>query len=259
MMGRSKTSDDPYHPCEEEEEEFYDRTLYLATVGALLYLSTFTPLDISFSISTLAQHSQKPAMRHWNGVRHVFRYLRGTEDLGIHYRTGRTSEIVGYADAGFKSDEISGKSQTGYIFLKINAPISWKSVKQTVTATSTNHSELIAFHEATREAIWLRQMNKIITEQCGFAQDSKPTVIFEDNAACVAQVGAGFIKSDRTKHISPEIFGFTQELIQSGQIEVKKIESAHNLADMLTKALPAHTHRKLVQGAGMKLLHELPH
>jgi hypothetical protein len=95
-------------------------------------------------------------MRHWNGVRHVFRYLRGTEDLGIHYTTGGTSEIVGYADARFKLDEISGKSQTGYIFLKNNAPISWKSVKQTVTATSTNHSELIAFHEATREAIWLR-------------------------------------------------------------------------------------------------------
>jgi hypothetical protein len=166
---------------------------------------------------------------------------------------------VGYADAGYKSDEISGKSQTGYIFLKNNAPISWKSVKQTVTATSTNHSEIIAFHEATREAVWLRQMNKIITEQCGFSQDSKPTVIYEDNAACVAQVGAGFIKSDRTKHISPEIFGFTQELIQSGQIEVKKIESANNIADMLTKALLAHTHRKLVQGAGMRLLHELPH
>jgi hypothetical protein len=258
MMGRSRTSDNPYRPCE-EEEEFYDRTHYLAVVGALLYLSTFTRSDISFTISVLARHSQKPAMRYWNGVRHVLRYLRGTEDLGIHYITGGTPEIVGYADAGFKSDDISGKSQTGYIFLKNNAPISWKLVKQTVTTTSTNHLELIAFHEATQEAVWLRQMHKIITEQCEFAQDSKPTVIFKDNAAYVAQVGAGFIKTDRTKHICPEIFGFTQELIQSGQIEVKKIESAHNLADMLTKALPAHTHRKLVQGARMKLLHELLH
>jgi hypothetical protein len=259
MMGQSRTSDDPYRPCEEEEEEFYDRTRYLAAVGALLYLSTFTRPDISFTISVLARHSQKPAMRHWNGVRHVLRYLRGTEDLGIHDTISGTPEIVGYADAGFKSDDISGKSQMGYIFLKNNAPISWKSIKQTITATSTNHSELIAFHKATRETVWLRQMHKIITEQCKFAQDSKPTMVFEDNAACVAQLGAGFIKTDRTKHICPEIFGFIQELIQSGQIEVKKIESAHNLADMLTKALPAHTHRKLVQVAGMKLFHELLH
>jgi hypothetical protein len=190
-------------------------------------------------------------------VKHLFRYLRGTEDLGLLYTAGGTKEIIGYADAGFRSDEVSGKSQTGYIFLKNNAPISWKSVKQTVTATSTNHSELIAFHEATREAVWLRSMDTIILNQCGLSQEEKATVIFEDNAACVAQVGAGFIKSDRVKHIPPQLFGYTQELIQSGQIDVQKIESAHNIADMLTKALPAYTHRRLVHEAGMRSLHDL--
>ena len=59
------------------------------------------------------------------------------------------------------------------------------------------------------------------------------------------------------KHIDPQIFSFTQELISSGQIEVKKIESAHNLADLLTKAFPAYTHHRLVQEAGMKFLHKL--
>jgi hypothetical protein len=257
MMGRSRTLDDPYRPCEEEEEEFPDKSRYLAAVGALLYLSTNTRPDISFAVSVLARHSQKPEARHWNGVKHLFRYLRGTEDLGLCYTKEETSEIIGHADAGFKSDESTGKSQTGYIFLKNNSPISWKSVKQTVTATSSNHSELIAFHEATREAVWLRNMNKIIMEQCEITQDFKPTIIFEDNAACVAQVASDFIKTDRTKHICPQIFGFTQDLIESGQIEVKKIESSHNIADMLTKALPAYTHRRLVQEAGMRLLHEI--
>ena len=42
MIGQSRTRDEPYHPCEEEEEGFFDRTCYLAVVGALLYLSTFT-------------------------------------------------------------------------------------------------------------------------------------------------------------------------------------------------------------------------
>ena len=45
-------------------------------------------------------------------------------------------------------------------------------------------------------------------KQCGLAEDNRPTIIFEDNAACVAQVGEGFIKSDHVKHISPQIFGF---------------------------------------------------
>jgi hypothetical protein len=59
------------------------------------------------------------------------------------------------------------------------------------------------------------------------------------------------------KHIPPQLFGYTQELIQSGQIDVQKIESAHNIADMLTKALPAYTHRRLVHEAGMRSLHDL--
>ena len=130
-------------------------------------------------------------------------------------------------------------------------------MKQMVIATSSNHSELIAFHEANREAIWLRSMNKIILKQCGLTQDNKPTIIFEDNAACVAQVEEGFIKSDRFKHISPQIFGFTKDMIQSKQIEVKKVESAYNLVDMLTNALLAYTHRRLVQQAGMRFHHEL--
>ena len=88
-------------------------------------------------------------------------------------------------------------------------------------------------------------------------QDNKPTIIFEDNTACVAQVGEGFIKSDRVKYISPQIFGFIGELIQSKQIEVQKVESPHNLVDMLTKALPTYTHRRLVQKGGMRLHHEL--
>ena len=64
MIGCSKTADDPYKPCESEEEEFHNKTRYLAVVGALLYLFTFTRPDISFAVSVLTRHSQKPSTRH---------------------------------------------------------------------------------------------------------------------------------------------------------------------------------------------------
>ena len=107
-----------------EEEEYYDKTRYLAAVGALLYLSTFTRSDISFAMSVLARHSKRPSIHHWNRVKYLLCYLQGTEDLGLFYTQGGTTEITRYADASFKSDKVSGKSQTGYIFLKNNAPIS---------------------------------------------------------------------------------------------------------------------------------------
>ena len=256
MIGKSRSEDDPYQPCS-EEEEIVDRSKYLTVVGAFTYLTTHTRPDIAFATNILVRHSQKPTAHHWNGVKHLLQYLRGTEDLGLYYRNDTNGKITGYANSEFKTDEVTCKSQTGYKFIKNGAPISWKSAKQTVTATSTNHAELLAFHEASREAVWLRTMQEILAKQCKMNQKFKPTVIFEDNAACVAQMNTGFIKADRVKHISPHIFGFAQDLIESGQIEIKKIESDNNIADMLTKALPAYKHKKLVLEAGMKTLHEL--
>ena len=62
---------------------------------------------------------------------------------------------------------------------------------------------------------------------------------------------SGFIKADRTKHINPHIFTFSQDFVDKGQIEIRKIESKNNIANMLTKTLPAYKHRKLVSAVGM--------
>ena len=83
-----------------------------------------------------------------------------------------------------------------------------------------------------------------------------PTSIFEDNTACIAQVRGGYIKGDRTNHISPKFF-YTHELQQIRQIEVKQIQSADNLADLFTKTLSTSTFEKLVYGIGMRRLCKL--
>jgi hypothetical protein len=198
-----------------------------------------------------------PTARHWQGIKHLLRYFRGTEDLGLHYQKHTLSDIIGYADSGFKIDPLSGKSQTSYIFIKNGPPISWRSTKQTVTTTSINHAELLAFHEASREAVWLRTMQQAILQMSGLPPKDNATTIFEDNAACIEQVSSGFIKAERVKHISPHLFGYTQDLIETNQIQVKKIPLADNIADVLTKTLPAPQHRKLITTAGMRTLSKL--
>lgn len=124
-----------------------------------MYLANQTRPDIAFAVNLLARHSKKPTNRHWNGVKHLFRYLNGSADLGLLYRhKGDDSGLVGYADAGYMSDPHSCKSQNGYVFLMNGTAISWRSQKQSLTATSTSHAELIALYEATRESVWLRGM-----------------------------------------------------------------------------------------------------
>ena len=56
--------------------------------------------------------------------------------------------MVGYVDVGYMSDPHNAISQTGFVFLCGGTAISWRSAKQTLVATSTNHSEIIALYEA---------------------------------------------------------------------------------------------------------------
>ena len=51
-----------------------------------------------------------------------------------------------------------------------------------------------------------------IRESCGLSSTKgDPTILFEDNATCITQITGGYIKRNRTKHISPKFF-YTHEL-----------------------------------------------
>ncbi|KAM2774474.1 hypothetical protein COP1_019359 [Malus domestica] len=109
--------------------------------------------------------------------------------MGLFYSNKLTNDqiFVGYADASFLSDPHKARSQNGYVFTYGDIAISWPSTKQTLLATSSNHSEIIALHEASRECSWLRSMIYRIRNSCGLpSKTDTPTVIHEDNQACVA-------------------------------------------------------------------------
>ena len=89
-----------------------------------------------------------------------------------------------------------------------------------------------------------------------FSEKEAPTVIHEDNAACITQLKDGYIKGDRVKHISPKFF-FTHDLQKDGIIIVQQIRSSENLADLLTKALPTSVFKKLAHGIGLRRLKDI--
>ena len=51
-----------------------------------------------------------------------------------------------------------------------------------------NHSEIIVLYEVSRECVWLRRMINHIIQSCGIGALETPTIIFEDNLACVTQM-----------------------------------------------------------------------
>ena len=243
---------DLFRPCEKGKELLGAEVPYLSAIGALMYLANCTRPDIAFSVNLLTMYSSTPTRRHWNSIKHILRYLSGTTAVGLFYSNKSKEKLLGYADAGYLSDPHKARSQTGYVFNYNGTAVSWRSVKQTMVATSSNHSEIITIHEASRECIWLRSMIHHIQESCGLSSvKDKPTILFEDNAACIAQIKGGYIKGDRTKHISPKFF-YTHELQKNGEIDVQQIRSSDNLADLFTKALPTSTFKKLIYKVGMR-------
>jgi len=95
-----------------------------------------------------------------------------------------------------------------------------------------------------------------IIQSCGIGALETPTIIFEDNSACVTQIESGYIKSNMTKHIIPKLF-YPHELQKNGEIEILQTKSCDNLADLFTKSLPYSAFRKCVVGIGTRRLRDL--
>jgi hypothetical protein len=74
------------------------------------------------------------------------------------------------------------------VFLHGGTVISWKSTKQTLIATPTDHSEIIALYEASRECVWIRRVINHIQTLCDIDKLESPMIIYEDNAICVAHI-----------------------------------------------------------------------
>jgi hypothetical protein len=91
MQGRNLTpSEDAFRPAEEGEEILNEDYPYLSAIGGLMYLANQTRPDIAFAVNLLARHSNRPTSRHWEGVKHILRYLKGTEDMGLFFQNKDT-------------------------------------------------------------------------------------------------------------------------------------------------------------------------
>ena len=97
MVVRSFEVDkDPFRPKEENEKLLGPEVPYSSEIGALMYLANCTRPDITFSVNLLARYSSVPTLRHWNGAKHLLRYLRGISDIELFYSKVPKPELLGY-------------------------------------------------------------------------------------------------------------------------------------------------------------------
>ena len=107
-----------------------------------------------------------PGREHWNAVKRILRYIKGTSDVALCY--GGSDFIVrGYVNSDYAGDLDKSKSTTGYVFILAGSTVSWVSKLQSVVAMSTTEAEYVAATQAIKEAVWL----KMTMEELGHKQE----------------------------------------------------------------------------------------
>ncbi|XP_027927618.1 uncharacterized protein LOC114184509 [Vigna unguiculata] len=148
-----------------------DASRYRSLIGSLLYLTATRP-DIMYATSLLSRFMQKPSQIHYGVGKRILRYLQGTKEFGIWYKTMTNSRIIGYTDSDWAGSIDDMKSTSGYAFSLGSGIFSWASKKQATVAQSTAEAEYVVAAEATSQAIWLRKIFKDMREK-----KSGPTTI----------------------------------------------------------------------------------
>jgi hypothetical protein len=97
-----------------------------------------------------------PGRQHWNAIKWIFRYLKGTIEYGITFvRQKSDLSVVGYIDANYARDLDDQRSTTSYVFTLVGEPICWRSMIQSTVAMSRTEAEYMTAAEAAKEALWL--------------------------------------------------------------------------------------------------------
>ena len=224
------------------KESKVDISSYRGMVGSLLYLTASRP-DIMFSTCLCARFQADPRESHLIAIKRIFRYLKGTPNLGIWYPRDSGFDLIGYSDADYAGCRIDRKSTTCTCQFLGSKLVSWFSKKQHSVSTSTVEAEYIAAESCCAQVLWMR--NQLF--DYGFKLEKIP--IFCDNTSAIA-ITENPVQHSRTKHIDIR-YHFIREHVMNGIVELHFVPSEKQLADIFTKPLDESTFSRLVSELDM--------
>ncbi|KAI3828108.1 hypothetical protein L1987_02205 [Smallanthus sonchifolius] len=223
-----------------------DATPYRKLFGSLQYLA-FTRPDISFAINKLSQFMHNPRQAHWQALKRVLRYLKGTIHHGLSLNRNSPLTLSAFSDSDWGGVNDVGRSTTGYILYLGTNIVSWKLTRQKSVSRSSTKAEYKALANAATELTWLKSL---LTE-LGIPTNHMPT-LFCDNTGATYLCAIPVFHS-RMKYVALD-YHFVREQVTAGRLRVLHISSQDQLADMLTKPLTRAPFLLLDRGGGYNLV-----
>lgn len=206
---------------------------YASAVGSLMYAMVCTRPDIAHAVSTVSRFMSNPGRPHWEAVKWILRYLRGSTNLKLCFGDNE-AKLIAFSDSDMAGDVDRRKSTSGYLVTYAGGAVSWQSRLQKCVALNTTEAEFIAVTEASKELLWLKRL----ACELGFKQDKY--VLFCDNQSAIhLSKNASF--HSRSKHIEVR-YHWIRDVLYSKKMQLEKVHTDDNGADMLTKVV---TRKKL--------------
>ncbi|GJW63184.1 putative ribonuclease H-like domain-containing protein, partial [Tanacetum coccineum] len=169
-----------------------------------------------------------PKSSHLSAVKRIFRYLKGKPKLGLWYPKVSSFDLESYSDSDYAGANLDRKSTTGGCQFLGRRLISWQCKKQTIVATSTTEAEYVAAASCCGQVLWIQ--NQMLDYGFNFMN----TKIYIDNESTICIVKNPVYHS-KTKHIAIR-HHFIRDAYEKKLIQVLKIHTDDNVADLLTKA-----------------------
>ncbi|GKE96553.1 transposable element [Tanacetum coccineum] len=206
-----------------------DATPYRRLVGSLQYLAITRP-DVSFAVNKLSQFMHAPTQLHWQSLKRVLWYLKGTIHLGLFLKRGLPLGLTVFSDSDWGGIHDGGRSTTAYVLYLGSNIISWRSARQKSVLRSSTEAEYKAVANATAELLWVQNLLR----ELGIRMTEPPNLYCDNTGA--TYLCANPVYHSRMKHVALD-YHFVRERVSEGSLRVLHISSKDQIADVLTKPL----------------------
>jgi hypothetical protein len=204
------------------------RVPYSSTIGSLMYVMVCTRPDIAHAVGVVRRYMNNPGKEHWEAVKWILRYLRGTATHALCFG-GSDTFLQGYVDSDMACDKDSRRSTTGYVFTIGGTIVSWISKPAKGCCTFNNRDKYVAATEASKEMIWLQRF----MEELGKKKEN--IRLYCDNESSI-HIANNLTFHSKTNHIQLR-YHFIRSFLKDGKLKLEKIHTSQNPVVMLTKGV----------------------
>ena len=209
-------------------------TLNRALLGCMLYHGYACKPEILLPVCTLAQGAGNPTEMTYNLLLQVLSYAHETRFEEMHISGEAGLEPVAMCDANHAVD----CAMAGWAIAVCGCCVAFACRRERCVALSTVEAELVAASMAAADIVYVRSVLEFMNVPL-----PRPTPLGIDNAGAAA-IATDPVMRSTLKHVARRHY-YVRDCVEEGYIAVYRVGTADNVADIMTKPLPAERHRVL--------------